>query len=232
VILGLIPARGGSKSILRKNLAMLGGKALIAWTIDAARACGSFDKIVVSSDDNEIIEAARALGAEAPFIRPQELALDATAMMPVVIHAVDALRASGVVADTVVLLQPTSPLRTSEDILACLALHDESDRPIVSVKQTKTNIAWMFKMSEKGRLSRYDALQPDSPSRRQDLPSLVVPNGAVYVTSARDLDRKHTFFDDAVGYLMPAERSLDIDEQFDLDLVRLIVGARQELEKG
>jgi len=227
LILGLIPARGGSKGIPHKNLATVGGKPLIAWTIDAALACASLDRIVVSSDDSGIIETAVAYGAEAPFVRPAELSSDTAAMLSVVCHAVSALRSGGFQVDTVVVLQPTSPLRTAADIRACLALHNERGCPVVSVTRTKANPAWMFSMGDDGRLLRRAPLETQVPVRRQDLPELVVPNGAIYVISAGDLDADRSFFDNAAGYLMPPERSLDIDEPFDLDLVRLLVEARR-----
>src|SRR6185312_12148312 len=116
MILGLVPARGGSKSIPRKNLAPLAGKPLLAWTADAALAARRLTRTVLSTDDVEIAELGRTLGLDVPFLRPAELAADATPMLPVMRHAADWFAARGGTVEAVVLLQPTSPLRTAAHI--------------------------------------------------------------------------------------------------------------------
>src|ERR1041385_2573127 len=115
-VLGVIPARGGSKGIANKNLVPVCGRPLLAYTADAVRASRRLARVIVSTDDRAIADAARALDLEVPFLRPSDLAADATPMLPVLQHAVDAMNAAGFSADTVVLLQPTSPLRRGEHI--------------------------------------------------------------------------------------------------------------------
>ncbi len=139
--LGIIPARGGSKGIPNKNLLQLGGKPLIAYTVEAARASGVIDRLILSTDSEAIAEIGRSLGVEVPFMRPPELASDDAPMLPVVQHAVSQMEQSGWVADIVVLLQPTSPLRRPERIQQAVELLKSSDcSSVVSV----TEIPEMF----------------------------------------------------------------------------------------
>lgn len=223
-VLGLIPARGGSKGIPGKNLTLLGGKPLLVWTIDGARASSAIDAIVVSSDDSNILDVATKHGAMI-VVRPAELSRDNTGMMPVVVHALGAMKEQNKSFDTLVLLQPTSPLRAAQDIDGCIELHRKTRRPVVSVKAAKTNPSWMFSMAADHSLSRYH--DDDMAVRRQDLPALVTPNGAIYVMAVSSVSVDASFFDSALGYAMPAERSIDIDEPFDLDLARLLVAAQR-----
>ena len=147
--LGLITARGGSKGIPRKNVRMLAGKPLIAWTIEAALHAGVLDAVVVSTDDEEIAAVAREAGAEVPFIRPPELAKDSTPGLDPVLHALDALPSY----DAVLLLQPTSPLRSPDDIRACLRLAAESvAASVVSVCEPQAHPFWTYRLLEDGRL--------------------------------------------------------------------------------
>ena len=141
-VLALIPARGGSKGLPRKNVLLLGGRPLLAWSILAARGSAHVDRIVVSSEDREIIETAREWGAEVPFVRPAELARDETSGMDVVLHALDQ---AGQGFDYVVLVQPTSPLRTPQDIDACLERCLETGAPAcVSVCEPAKSPHWMY----------------------------------------------------------------------------------------
>lgn len=222
-ILGLIVARGGSKGVPRKNVAELGGQPLIAWTVQAAKASTVLTRVLLSSEDSEIIEAARLAGCEVPFVRPEELAADSTPGIEPVLHALDAL---GEEFDLVVLLQPTSPLRTAEDIDAAVGLLLESGASTcVSVTPAAHGVEWMFS------LDRDDRLMPlasgDRPDRRQDLAQAYVLNGAVYVARPETLRERRTFLtSDTVAYVMPPERSLDVDTPFDLELVRALVAWR------
>lgn len=221
----LIPARGGSKAILRKNLVDLAGRPLIAWTIDAALACKDIDRVIVSTDDREIADVARQHGAEVPFIRPSELARDDTPMLDVVRHFVSALALDG--HASVVLLQPTSPFRTTADLTAALELFNNSDAyGLVSIVKSEAHPDWMLRIDSRGRLT---PLVPsvDKAIRRQDLIPVYRPNGAIYVCRASViLAGKSWYGDDTIAYEMPRERSLDIDEHWDLEVARAVLSLR------
>ncbi|HWA36433.1 MAG TPA: acylneuraminate cytidylyltransferase family protein [Burkholderiales bacterium] len=218
-VLGVIPARGGSKGVPRKNLRSVGGKPLLAWTIEAAARSRYLDRVVVSSDDAEIRAAAKALGAEA-LERPAELARDDTPGIDPVLHALSALPGF----DWVVLLQPTSPLRSTEDIDGTLRrCLDRGADACVSVSPARETPYWMYTLGSSERLER---LLPSAalPDRRQDAPPVYVLNGAVYAARTGWLSRSKTFLADAtVGYPMPHERSVDIDTEQDLQLVDLML---------
>lgn len=218
-ILGLITARGGSKGVQRKNVLSICEKPLIVWSIDAAKGSKYLDRLVVSTDDVEIAEVARGAGAEVPFMRPARLATDEASSVDVAVHALTML--SGY--DALVLLQPTSPLRTSEDIDACIDLWATSAAPsCVSVCVAEQHPSLMY------RIAAGSTLQPilGSPTmagRRQDLSTIYVLNGAVYVVDASRLIDSRTFiFSDSVGYPMPVERSIDIDSELDIKLMRAL----------
>lgn len=218
-ILALIPARGGSKGIPRKNIRLLGGKPLIAWTIEAALASTQIGAVVVSTDDLEIAEISRYYGAQVPFIRPTELAMDDTPGIVPVLHALDQLPQF----DAVVLLQPTSPLRTTADIDACIRLAQEKNVPsVVSVVEPRNHPNWMFTLSLEQRLCK---LTNDPIGiRRQDLPPVYALNGAVYYAHVDCLRRHNTFMhEDTLGYVMPKDRSLDIDTLLDWKMVELVM---------
>lgn len=221
-VLAIIPARGGSKGVPRKNVRMVAGKPLIAWTIEAARQSRYIDRLVLSSDDPEIIAVATAHGCEAPFVRPAELARDETPGIDPVLHALQQLPGY----DWVVLLQPTSPLRSGEDIDATIETCVKAVAPAaVSVTEAEESPWWMY------TLQPGDQLQPLLDSvhaalRRQDLPKAYLLNGAVYVAQATWLQQHKSFLGDATrAYVMPRARSLDIDTEFDLKLFDMMAGA-------
>ena len=207
-VLALIPARGGSKGLTDKNLLQVNGRPLLAWTIDAARGAQSVDRVVLSSDDERIIAAARAHGCDVPFRRPAELATDQATSIDVVLHALDALPGH----DVVVLLQPTSPLRTAADIDAACRIFETSSAPAcVSVCTVEQSPYWMYRMDDQGRLSPLIDTRARL-ARRQDLPPVFIPNGAVYIADVSWLRASRTFLSpQTVAYVMPTGRSLDID---------------------
>ena len=215
-VLALIPARGGSKGLPRKNVLLLGGRPLLAWSILAARGSAHVDRIVVSSEDREIIETAREWGAEVPFVRPRELAADETSGMEVVLHAIEQ---AGQGFDYVVLVQPTSPLRTPQDIDACLERCLETGAPAcVSVCEPAKSPHWMYTLDKDGRM-RPLLGSGEYVSRRQDLPRVYALNGAVYAARTDWLKESGNFVTpETVGYVMDPERSLDIDTALDLRL--------------
>jgi CMP-N-acetylneuraminic acid synthetase len=211
MLLALIPARGGSKGIPRKNIRTLFGKPLLQWSIDAALAASCVDHVVVSTDDPEIAEVAKAGGAEVPFLRPAELASDTAPGIAPVLHALEQLPQ---VSD-LLLLQPTSPLRTSADIEAVVALRQQAGREsAVSLTPSAKHPAWMYTLSQDHHLE--PLLQMDGAHCRQQLPLAYVLNGALYLASRSFLMNEQAFIrQDTVGYVMPPERSVDIDTLFD-----------------
>ena len=222
-LLALIPARGGSKGIPRKNIRPFCGKPLLQWSIDAALAAACVDQVVVSTDDPEIAEVAQAGAAEVPFLRPAELATDVAPGIAPVLHALEQLPQ---VSD-VLLLQPTSPLRTSADIEAIVALRQQSGRESsVSLTPSAKHPAWMFSLSQDKRLE--PLLQLDGAHCRQQLPTAYVLNGALYLASRAFLLREQAFIrEDTVGYVMPAERSVDIDTPLDWQWAEFLMEQQQ-----
>jgi len=224
-ILAVITARGGSKSIPRKNIAPLGGKPLIAWTIEAARTAPSLGLVIVSTDDEEIADVARGWGAEVPFIRPAELAGDKSAHIPVVRHAVDWIENHGGVSpDFVLLLQPTTPFRTSQDIEGAvhLILKERCDS-VISVCEAATHPFLARRVLQDGRMM--DFVEPqEGYLARQALPPAYALNGAIYLVRRDVLMERNTFQTrDTRAYIMPPERSMDIDTPWDLHLANLIM---------
>lgn len=220
----IVPARGGSKGIPRKNLAPVAGKPLIAWTIDAARAARGLDRLAVSTDDPEIAAVARALGAEI-VMRPAELAADDAPTLPVLRHALAALGES---PDAVLTLQPTSPLRRAAHIEAALTAffadaHADSLVSVIDVPHV-FHPRSVMKRNDAGYLVPYlDAAQP---YRRQDKEAVFARNGAaIYVTRAARL-AEYVFGGKLIGFPMDAESSLDIDAPADLALADKILRER------
>lgn len=233
-VLAVIPARGGSKSIPRKNLAALAGKPLIVWTIEAARASQSITRLVVSTDDPEIADVAAAAGASVPFIRPTELAQDETPAIEPILHAVDWLnKHEGYRPDFVMILQPTSPLRRAEDIDAAVKLaHEHKADAIVSVSPAHKHPFWMKRVTKDGRLQDFSR-QRKQYVRRQDLPPAFELNGAVYLVQRAVLMESKTFYTDRTfAYVMPHERAVDVDDPWDLYLADLILRNRNEQDRG
>jgi CMP-N-acetylneuraminic acid synthetase len=223
---GLIPARGGSKGIPRKNIAACAGKPLLAWTCEAALGSRRLSRTLLSTDSEEIAAAGRACGVEVPFIRAAALAADDSASLDVMVHALDWLEAAGERPDALVLLQPTSPLRTSRHIdeaIDCFAARKADC--VVSVTEVPHRFHPLSVMREEdGRLVPYEGTQ--TTTRRQELPPLWARNGpAVLVASAAMLRRKSIYGGRTVGYPMTARDSLDIDSPFDLELAAQLLAA-------
>lgn len=227
-VLAIIPARGGSKGVPRKNVRSLAGKPLIAWTVEEAKKSQYVDRLIVSSEDAEIIRTAEEYGCEAPFVRPAELAADATPGIDPVLHALDALPEH---YDLVVLLQPTSPLRTVEDIDGCIHRCVEDNTPFcVSVTDVDKHPFWMFTLPDNHVLQPLLAVDGEARNRRrQELPSVYVLNGAVYVADTQQLQQQRTFVTaDTAGYVMPKDRSADIDTETDFLLCDILLRKRHE----
>jgi CMP-N,N'-diacetyllegionaminic acid synthase len=216
-VLAVIPARGGSKGIPNKNLANAAGRPLLAYTADAARGAKRLTRIIVSTDDAAIADAARHLGLDVPFMRPASLAADDAPMLPVLQHAVKTMREYGFAADAVVLLQPTSPLRRAEHIDAAIDLLEQSGADsVVSVVEVPHQFNPVSVMRLEG-----DRLQPfsDGPlvTRRQDKPRVFARNGpAVVAVRTSVIEGGSLYGDDCRALVMNSDESLDIDSPADL----------------
>lgn len=181
-VLGIIPARGGSKGVPRKNIKLLCGKPLLAYTAESALASKLLSKVILSTEDPEIAEIGKSLGLDVPFIRPAELAEDTTPTFPVVIHAVREMEKIGEVFDAVCLLQPTNPLRRAEDIDACIDLLETSGADsVISVLPVphEYNPKWVYWQNDGGELVLTTG-ESEPTVRRQDLPPAFHRDGSVY----------------------------------------------------
>lgn len=225
-IIGLITARGGSKAVPRKNIRLVAGKPLIAWTIQAAQQSQSLGRVIISTDNLEIAEVAREWGAEVPFMRPPELAQDDSSHHDVVIHALRWLESQPAAPpDYLMLLQPTSPLRTAEDIDRAIALAIEKDADaVVSVSPAHDHPYLSKQISTDGKMLDF-VTRPKGYLPRQALPPAYALNGAIYlVRRSLLLESEDWYTDNTYAYVMPPERSIDIDSPWDLHLVELILG--------
>lgn len=219
-VLALIPARGGSKGLPGKNILLVAGRPLLAWSVEAARAAHCVDRVVLSSDDEAIMAAGLACGCEVPFKRPATLATDTATTIDVVMHALDALPGF----EVIVLLQPTSPLRTGADIdAACERLAASEAPACVSVSPAAQNPHWMYLLGDNQTLVPVIEA-PTIATRRQDLPPIYALNGAIYVADTRWLRKTRTFITrDTVAYVMPVDRSIDIDTLADFEAFKKTV---------
>lgn len=217
-VLGVIPARGGSKGVPGKNTHPVGGRPLIEWTVLAAKASRHIDRVILSSDDDAIMEVARAAGCDVPFRRDATLATDTAASVDVVLDALE--RVPGY--DIVVLLQPTSPLRTAEDIDAALEWMTETGAPGCASVCAARQHPWLtFGRDDAGVLESFCAPPEESSLRRQDLPAAYVLNGAVYAAETAWVVANRRLFKAGVtaAHIMPIEKSCDIDTWDDIRLV-------------
>ena len=220
--LGVVPARGGSKAIPHKNLADLGGVPLLHWTAAASRA-SRLTQVVLSTDDDRIAEEGLAAGLEVPFRRPDELATDSASSIDVALHALDAVDGD---FDAVMLLQPTSPFRTTRDIDDALDLLATTGADsVISLVDVGGHHPARMKRVVNGRI--VDPLYAESVENqpRQELEPLAIRNGAIYLTRVATLRNRSFRGEDARALLMPPERSTNIDVEFDLLLARAVVAA-------
>ena len=221
--LAIIPARGGSKSIPNKNIMTICGKPLIAYTIDAGKKSKYIDEIIVSTDSDVIKVIAQQYGAKVPFLRPESLSNDTSKSIDVVMHAIDFYKKNNVSFDYVILLQPTSPLRTFEHLdKAIEKLIESNSTSLVSVCEADENPVLMRSI-ENEKLKEVISFEGTN-LRRQDLPTFYIFNGALYINSNEMLINKKKFIDEnTIPYVMDKESSIDIDTILDARLVELII---------
>jgi CMP-N,N'-diacetyllegionaminic acid synthase len=221
----IIPARGGSKRLPRKNLLPLHGKPLIAYTVEAALESGAFERVCVSTDDEELAEVALQYGAEVPFMRPPELASDSATNVDVCLHALDFYKERGDLHKLYYLLQPTSPLRTPEDITQALALLENRDADsVVSVVPWEHPPFWALDLQDGFILPHWGK---GSLVSTQQLPQLWRPTGAIFIGTASILREQQSLYTSrTLGYQMPPDRSVDIDSFDDWHLAEYLLGQR------
>ena len=206
--LAIIPARSGSKRIIDKNIKIVGGKPLIAWSIDQANSSKYLDRTIISTDCEKIRDVAKKWQGDIPFLRPSFLAKDDTPGVDTVIHAIKKIKSF----DYVVLLQPTSPLRTSLDIDKSIEfiLKMRSDF-LVSMTKISYNFEWMYKLVDNSKITK-------AFKNPNNLSKTYILNGAIYIGKINKLLKTKSFINNStVGFKMPYERSLDIDTEDDLN---------------
>jgi CMP-N-acetylneuraminic acid synthetase len=217
-VLGLIPARGGSKGIPFKNRKELGGKPLMQYTVEAALNSKLLDRVIFSSEDGSLIDMARSLGVEVPFVRPAHLSEDTSGSIEVVQHAINALAQNGDNYDAVCLLQVTTPFRTASDIdTAIEKFIAEGNDSLISVQKVphKYNPHWVFTISEKGNLQMVTG-ETEIIKRRQELPDAFIRDGSIYITRSSVLLYENSFFGNSISYLeLDMNRHVNLDTESD-----------------
>lgn len=227
-VLALVPARGGSKGLPRKNIMDLCGRPLLGWPVNAARRSRYVDKVIVSTDDAEIAEKARQEGAEVPFMRPAELATDQATSFMVVEHAVRFLEGNGGAYDYLVLLEPTSPLTESSDVdkaLEELVANREIADSIISVSKVEAaHPAFDVSVTGKGLIRPYVAAEFSNAGRRQDISELYFFDGSLYITDVAVYLLKKSFYHDrTLAHISPKWKSLEVDDMIDFVCVEAIM---------
>jgi N-acylneuraminate cytidylyltransferase/CMP-N,N'-diacetyllegionaminic acid synthase len=220
-ILVIIPARGGSKGLKDKNIKLLNNKPLIAWTIEAAKGSKYIDKVIVSTDNIKIAEIAKEYGAEVPFIRPDELSGDKASSIDVILHAMNYMNENlDYKADYIMLLQCTSPLRTTVHIDEAVEKFIASDaESLVSTTELEHPIFWCKKINDDGYLESFIKYDDTKQYRRQEFETLYRLNGAIYISKWQYvLNNKRLISDYAVPYIMDKKSSIDIDNIDDFNL--------------
>jgi len=226
VTLAIIPARGGSKGVIRKNLRSVGGRSLVERAIAAAHGADEIDHVLLSTDDEEIAEEGRRCGAEVPFLRPQDLADDNAAISPAILHALEAFEQyADVVVDTLVLLEPTSPFRTAEHVHQAIERFRVGDcRSVISVCPLERKPENIFIRTD-GQLERFVKEPRAVFTRRQEMEKLCRLNSAIYVVGRNDFIETHRLIIEPIGFIeMSGKESVNIDEELDLLLAEVVAG--------
>lgn len=222
-ILAVIPARGGSKGIPRKNIVNVLGKPLIQYTIEEALLSRYLDNVIVSTEDEEIARISQKCGAEVPFLRPKELATDDSKTIHTLLHAIDFYEKRDVFYDYIVLLQPTQPLRKHWHIDEAIEkIIDNKAKGLVSISRVKDHPILIRKKDQNDLLT--SILKENSTVRRQDFPEYYKINGAIYINKIdNDFNSNTSLNDNSLGYVMDAKYDLDIDDPLDLELLKIIL---------
>ena len=229
-ILGLIPARGGSKGIRHKNIYEVGGKPLIAYTIEEAlkaKECGSICDVVVTTDDSDIAEVSKKLGASVPFLRPAEISKDTSKSVDCMIHAFKFFRDQGILYDAIMLLQPTSPLRIADDIIKSAEAYENGNCDSLISCYLEESISeynsYHIRNGETVPLN----VNHNKGKRRQDIEPLFVRNGAIFITDVNFmLETQLVIGEKPLIFIMPRERSANIDTYYDMQEAEWVLSRR------
>lgn len=222
--LAIIPARSGSKGLKDKNIKLLNGKPLMAYTIEAAVGSDVFDKIIVSTESQAYAKISKNYGAEVPFLRPEHLAGDDVSTNDVIIELLEKLKTDGLEYDCIMVLQPTSPFRTSEDIKNALNLMiEKSANAVVSLCETDHSPLYTGLVTEDLRIDGF--IKKSVSYRRQELPKYYRLNGAIYLAKVDYfMEHRDLYKDKCYAYLMDKRKSIDIDDEFDFKMAELMLG--------
>lgn len=221
-VLGIIPARGGSKGIPKKNVVDLNGKPLIFYTIDAALTSKVIDKLIVSTDDENIAKIARKFGSDV-VMRPAHLAGDKSPTISTINHVIEILSLNSYIPDIIILLQPTSPLRNYLDIKKSLdQFISNKCESLIAVNNVDHSPYWNFKIKNSRLIPIFD--EKYLKYRRQDLPEAYIPNGSIFISKPKTIKDYNGFYTSNIfPYVMPPERSLDIDTKLELEFAKFLL---------
>lgn len=223
--LAIIPARKGSKRLLNKNILKLGGKPLVAWTIEAALKSKYINEVMVTTDSDEIAEISKNYGAKVPFIRPNELATDKASSYDVIKHTIDFYRQKNQIFDYIILLQPTSPLRNYDNINKAIELQIEKNaNSITSVCEMNHSPLWSNTLPNNSSMIGF--IEPEIIGKRsQDIETYYRLNGAIYIAKTKTLLKEESFISvsKSFAYKMDKKHSVDIDDEMDFKMAELII---------
>lgn len=221
-IIAIIPARGGSKGIPKKNIKILAGKPLIAYTIEQALKSKFLNRVIVSTDDKEIAEISKKYGAEI-IKRPENLATDRAKITDVIFHLLGVLKKEKYIPEIIVSLQPTSPLRTVNDIDRAIEIFLKNKcKSVISVCESGHSFYWSFKIEKKYLKPIFEWRRLNQ--QKQDLPKVYIPNGAIYISTPKSLFKYRSFYCRKIlPYPMREERSVDIDNEVDFKLAEILM---------
>lgn len=228
-MIAIIPARGGSKGLPNKNIKVMLDKPLIAHTILSAKKCRYISRVIVTTDSEEIAKIARAYGAEVPFMRPIELATDKASAIDTYLHATEYMRdVENENVDKFIVLLPTAPLRTSEDINKAVEYFKMTEaKTLISMVEADIPISWFHKINKQGRVENAgfeNAGFENAITNRQEYQKYYVPNGAIYILDYDLLKKKRTYYcENTVAYIMSTEKSIDIDTALDFEFAEYMM---------
>lgn len=231
-ILAIIPARGGSKGIPGKNIKLLGGKPLLQYTVEAARESRLLSRVILSSEDTAIIEVAKALEVEVPFVRPAHLATDRSGSLEVVQHSLEYFKERGVFFDAVCLLQPTTPFREPGSIDTAIAQFLSKDfDSLISVRKVpdEFNPHWVFEPNKNGSL-KVATGEKEIINRRQDLPSAYFRDGSIYLTKTNVILKQNSLYGNKIGYVVSeGEKYVNVDTTKDWERAETLINMKNTL---
>ena len=227
--IAIIPARSGSKGLPNKNIKDLAEKPLLAYSIEAALCSLQFSTVMVSTDSEEYADIAKTYGADVPFLRSEQASSDKASSWDTVLEVLDKYGSLGQTFDTFCLLQPTSPLRTSDDIIAAYKVFDENRAfSVVSMTELEHPVAWCGILGKRNSIDGF--IERSSDKQRQVLETYYRPNGAVYIVSIPEFRKDPFLFrEGSFAYIMPKERSIDIDTELDFKYAEFLIQYRNGL---